>query len=68
MKMEAKEGFIKLEDLSIGKVAFECQICGNIQALPNYISGHSFPIQFPICNECKKDLKEIIIAKRIAAK
>jgi hypothetical protein len=41
-------------------IGFNCEICGNVQSV-RLISHKQI---FPLCNECKKDLYEIIKDKR----
>ncbi len=45
---------------TIVEMGFTCQICGNTQSLEY---GYP-PSIFPVCDGCKKDLKEIILEKR----
>jgi hypothetical protein len=44
---------------SESSIAFTCSICKGSQPIP--VNSH---VSMPICNECLKDLGEIIAAKR----
>ncbi len=41
------------------ETAFTCTICGDSQPC-NYFA----PIYFPVCDQCKKDLKEYVLSVR----
>lgn len=43
-----------------GSIGFICLLCGGNQILPH--DNHK--VTFPVCDECKKDLGEIIKEKR----
>jgi hypothetical protein len=43
-----------------GEIGFNCEICGNVQSV-GLISSKQI---FPLCNNCKKDLYEIIKDRR----
>lgn len=47
------EGFIRIEDLSPGKVGFKCQTCGDYMSLNR-------GSKFPICDDCLKVLAQVI--------
>lgn len=50
------------EGMSIG---FTCEICSGTQTLPPaYYRVNQI---FPVCDECKKDLKEFVVSKRQGA-
>lgn len=45
------------------RIGFDCVICGEVQIIPG---PHNWgkEIVFPVCDNCKSDLKEIILLKR----
>jgi len=48
---------------SLSDVAFECTICGEGQVLPKTYQPGVTQV-FPVCDNCKSDLKDIILTKR----
>jgi len=46
----------------LGTLGFTCEFCGGVQQLDSVQLGKE--LIFPVCNNCKKDLKELILAKR----
>ena len=52
-----------IEGLMKAEICFECVICGDSQSIPELHSWGK-EIIFPVCDNCKSDLKEIILEKR----
>lgn len=48
---------------SVDAIGFTCELCGKIQNI-NELHNWGKEIIFPICDNCKNDLKEIILTKR----
>ena len=56
--------YLKMVDFDIAEIvpaeiAFTCAICGGSQPC-NYFA----PIYFPVCDKCRKDLKDFVLSKR----
>lgn len=56
------ETTVQLGDPIAVKLGFICVICGGNQILPD----NSYKVTFPICEECLKNLREIIMEKHNA--
>lgn len=60
MGIIAKETYsVTIGEVKAISIGFTCQICGDIQTIEDTVK-----IDLPICDQCKKDLKEIIMNKR----